>query len=161
MIRDKCGHLDKIPGVISQPLCIALQIALVNLLRDWGVSPDAVVGHSSGEIVAAYASGAISMEEAIITAFWRGQSLTSSQSSGSMAAVELSQEDVQSYLSSGVGVGCVNSPSNVTLSGNRDELDIAVAKIKHDRPTTFARTLGLDHAYHSGKSVRVSIAQFQ
>lgn len=151
MIRDRCGHVERVPGVISQPLCIAVQIALVNLLRSWGIKPDAVVGHSSGEIAAAYASGALTMREAILMAFWRGQSLLLGHHDGSMAAVEMSEAEVQPYLSSGVSVACVNSPSNVTLSGDNTELLGVVAKLKQERPTLFARTLAVDHAYHSGK----------
>ncbi|KPI35158.1 Lovastatin diketide synthase LovF [Cyphellophora attinorum] len=149
MVRDRSGHVAKITGVISQPLCIAVQIALVNLLESWGTRPDAVVGHSSGEIVAAYASGALNMKEAILMAFWRGQSLPVRQSDGSMAAVEMSEEDVQPYLSERVCVACVNSPSNVTLSGDKTALAKLVAKLKQEKPTLFARTLPVDHAYHS------------
>jgi acyl transferase domain-containing protein len=151
MIRDQSGRVDRIPGVISQPLCIAIQIALFNLLRSWGIRPDAVVGHSSGEIVAAYASGALNMKEAILIAFWRGQSLLVGQSDGSMTAVEMSEEDIQPHLSEHVCVACVNSPSNVTLSGDETALAELVAKLKQERPTLFARTLPVDHAYHSRK----------
>lgn len=57
----------------SQPLCTALQVGLVDLLASWKVSPRAVTGHSSGEIAAAYAAGAISSESAWKISYWRGK----------------------------------------------------------------------------------------
>jgi acyl transferase domain-containing protein len=139
-------------GVISQPLCIALQIAMVNLLRQWGVEPDVVVGHSSGEIAAAYASGAVSMSYAIQLSFRRGLSLPESPHSGGMTAVGLGRAEVTPYLRKGVTIGCENSPSNVTLSGDKKTLEQIVADIKFDKPETFIRTLKVDMAYHSCKS---------
>lgn len=60
-----------------QPVCTALQIALISLLCDWGVKPDRVIGHSSGEIAAAYCTGAVSHESALKIAFYRGLSASS------------------------------------------------------------------------------------
>ena len=139
-------------GVISQPLCIALQIAMVNLLRRWGVEPDVVLGHSSGEIAAAYASGALSMRDAIQLSYRRGQSLPDSSRGGGMVVVGLGRAEVMPYLRNGVTIGCENSPSNVTLSGDEKTLEQIVADIKFDKPETFIRTLKVDMAYHSRKS---------
>lgn len=136
-------------GVISQPLCIALQIAMVNLLRRWGVEPDVVLGHSSGEIAAAYASGALSMRDAIQLSYRRGQSLPDSSRGGGMVVVGLGRAEVMPYLRNGVTIGCENSPSNVTLSGDEKTLEQIVADIKFDKPETFIRTLKVDMAYHS------------
>ena len=74
---------------LSQPLCTALQIALVDLLSLWNVNPNSTVGHSSGEIAAAYAAGVHTAEEAIIMAYYRGQVLASHQTPGRMLAVGL------------------------------------------------------------------------
>lgn len=57
---------------ISQPICSVLQIALVDELWSWGVTPSKVVGHSSGEIGAAYAIGALSHRDALAAAYFRG-----------------------------------------------------------------------------------------
>lgn len=57
----------------SQALCSVLQVALVDLLQDWGVRPRAAAGHSSGEIAAAYSTGAIDQESAWRIAYWRGK----------------------------------------------------------------------------------------
>src|SRR4051812_23530077 len=60
---------------LAQPVCTAIQIALVDLLASWNVHPDAVCGHSSGEIAAAYAAGSLTAPEALRAAYHRGQSV--------------------------------------------------------------------------------------
>ncbi|KAB8233986.1 uncharacterized protein BDW43DRAFT_310660 [Aspergillus alliaceus] len=135
----------------AQPLCTAIQVALVNLLRDWGVIPSAVVGHSSGEIAAAYASGAISARLAILLSYFRGQAIKplSASRSGAMAAVGLSPETARAYLQEGVTIACENSPSSVTLSGDKDILNNILNQIHHDDKDVFYRRLAVDVAYHS------------
>lgn len=144
-----------IPGTISQPLCIAIQVALVNLLRTWNVHPDIVIGHSSGELPAAYASGALSLENTITLAYWRGQSLlyASEDSKGAMAAVELGEQEAKRFLGEdgAVVVACVNSPSNVTLSGEAGRVKEVVERVQREKPGVFARVLNVDHAYHSSR----------
>lgn len=137
----------------SQPCCTALQIALVDMLKTWGIEPSAVVGHSSGEIAAAYASGAISAADAIKVAYYRGlaakirSKLVSEK--GGMAAIGLGRQDVTPYLQLGVIVGCENSPSSVTLSGDEDKLTLVMEKVKTDHPSVLVRKLRVDCAYHS------------
>ncbi|KAH0539027.1 Type I Iterative PKS [Glutinoglossum americanum] len=133
----------------SQPLCTAVQVALVNLLRTWGVLPTAVIGHSSGEIAAAYACNAITLAEGIIIAYYRGQVTKECLQAGGMAAVGLSREEVLPYLVEGVVVACENSPSSVTLSGDKQPLDTIVAQLKEEQPETFVGRLHVDMAYHS------------
>ncbi|VUC30496.1 unnamed protein product [Clonostachys rosea] len=133
----------------AQPLSTALQIVIVNLLRSWGILPTSVVGHSSGEIAAAYACGALTMREAIICAYMRGYSTTHVTRVGGMAAVGLGKEGAQPYLVDGVIVACENSPSTVTLSGDSDKLDEVIQAIKKDSPDLLARRLFVDKAYHS------------
>ena len=135
----------------SQPLCTALQIALVDLLATWSITPSAVVGHSSGELAAAYAAGALSAKDAIVAAFYRGQVCKTAKKTGGMAAVGLGKEDVSPYLASGVRVACENSDSSVTLSGDLDVLEKVMAKIKEARPDVLVRKLQVEMAYHSRK----------
>jgi acyl transferase domain-containing protein len=131
-------------------LCTAVQIAIVNLLRTWGVCPAAVVGHSSGEVAAAYASGAITLREAIVVASMRGQAFKKQQKRpGGMAAVGLGRDAVQPYIIDGVVIACENSPVSVTLSGDNDKINLVVDQIKHDFPDVFARRLRVEMAYHS------------
>lgn len=133
----------------SQPLCTAVQIALVNLLRRWNISPSHVIGHSSGELAAAYASGAITAAEAIIAAFYRGLVTKKQIRPGAMAAVGFGREDVASYLTDGVTIACENSPESTTLSGDADKIDVVIGKIKESNPDVLARRLRVEMAYHS------------
>ncbi|KAL2871600.1 type I polyketide synthase [Aspergillus lucknowensis] len=157
---------------LSQPLCTALQIALVELLRSFGVTPTAVVGHSSGEIAAAYCMGGLSLRSACAVAFFRGKlaaRLASSSSSttttttttapnkGAMLAVGLSENEAAAYIDqvasqSGSGraeivVACVNSPGSVTISG--DEAQIQAMQRLVEGEGHFARRLQVEVAYHS------------
>lgn len=133
----------------SQPICTALQIGIVNLLKGWGVNPAAVVGHSSGEMGAAYAAGALTLEAAIIIAYYRGQVTQHHGRTGAMAAIGIGREDVTPYLQDGIMVACENSPKSVTLSGDVEPLDEAISRIKKDMPDCFARKLRVERAYHS------------
>ena len=145
---------------ISQPLCTALQVALVDLLASWGVKPAAVIGHSSGEISAAYAVGALSCESAWKLAFHRGQLSSALAKSldnprGAMISVALSAKDATEYLASKLGsaagrdvvVACNNSPKNVTISGTVEGIN--KLKAAADEDGIFARKLIVDNAYHS------------
>ncbi|OQE36960.1 hypothetical protein PENCOP_c011G07769 [Penicillium coprophilum] len=133
----------------SQPLCVALQIGLVNILRSWGIEPTTIVGHSSGEIGAAYAARAISMRTAIILAYYRGKVAQPLEGLGAMVAVGLSPDEVAQYLTPGVVIACHNSPHSVTLSGDNDSVEHAIKSIKDANPDTLCRRLTVKIAYHS------------
>ncbi|OJI87738.1 hypothetical protein ASPTUDRAFT_61784 [Aspergillus tubingensis CBS 134.48] len=111
--------------------------------------PTAVVGHSSGEITAAYAAGSISAYEAITVAFYRGQVTQLLSKCGAMAAVGMGSRDVQKYLEPGVVVACENSPMSVTLAGDIGVVKLVISKIRDEQPATLARLLQVDKAYHS------------
>ncbi|KAL9076681.1 MAG: hypothetical protein Q9157_003571 [Trypethelium eluteriae] len=133
----------------SQPCCTAVQVALVNVLRTWNLKPSAVVGHSSGEIGAAYAAGALTAAEAIRIAYYRGQVTKEIKSKGGMAATGLGRSAVAPFLKSGVIVGCENSPNSTTLSGDLEVLEEVMKSIEEAYPETLVRTLRVDCAYHS------------
>ncbi|CAI7605698.1 unnamed protein product [Penicillium manginii] len=136
---------------VAQPLCTAVQIALVDMLRQYGIQPSSVIGHSSGEIAAAYASGAMTVEAAITVAYFRGLSIRHRLDGpvGAMAVVGLSREKASSYLLDGVTVACDNSPNNVTLSGDAPILAMVLKSILADNSNTFCRRLDVSVAYHS------------
>ncbi|KAF4459108.1 KR domain-containing [Fusarium albosuccineum] len=136
-------------ATISQPLCTALQIALVDSLAFIGVNPSTVVGHSSGEMAAAYAAGWLTAEEAIIAAYYRGIVSGEVSKIGAMAAVGLSHEEASRFLTAGVVVACENSPSSVTISGDKEQLEGVLDVIRQAKPDTFTRLLQVDKAYHS------------
>ncbi|KAI1118030.1 hypothetical protein F5Y14DRAFT_447438 [Nemania sp. NC0429] len=134
---------------LSQPICTAVQIALVDTLASFGIHADAVVGHSSGEIAAAYAAGALTAKEAITTAFYRGLIANGQKRAGSMAAVGMSWEETQKYLAPNVTIACDNSPRSVTISGDSDQVEKVIRDINEARPDALTRLLKVDKAYHS------------
>lgn len=139
----------------SQPVCTAVQVALVDLLSKWGVTPKAVIGHSSGEIAAAYASGRLTSTQAIIVAYYRGYVVGNSKSRipGAMMAVSLSKEQAdteidQLGLTGSILVACVNSNESVTISGDESSIDALWHSLTHRG--IFARKLNTNgRAYHS------------
>ncbi|ATY65339.1 Beta-ketoacyl synthase [Cordyceps militaris] len=143
----------------SQTLCSVLQVALVDLLRHWNVKARATIGHSSGEIAAAYAAGYISHSDAIKIAYVRGISSAAVTKEGAMMAAGTSREEAQAYLdklpsTTSASVACVNSPSSVTLSGDVEAIDLLEKMISEDNK--FARKLKVKTAYHSAHMQEVS-----
>lgn len=141
---------------LAQPCCTAIQVALVDLLASWGVHPDLVCGHSSGEIAAAYAAGSLTASDALKVAYHRGKSvyylkLKKGTRQGGMLAAGLSETDAQKYLSKyseeTVNVACINSPTSVTLSGDAAAIDEIASKLEEDG--VFNRRLAVPVAYHS------------
>ncbi|KAI1141666.1 putative polyketide synthase [Hypoxylon sp. FL0543] len=143
---------------VSQVFCTAIQIALIDLLAEWHIRPSTVIGHSSGEIAAAYAAGFISCREAILLAYYRGiaVSMRKDQSDarpGAMVGVGIGPEHglaciQQLGLAGQVDLACVNSPKNITMSGDREA--IGIFKDEMDRLSIFNRVLRTDSvAYHS------------
>ncbi|KAL4968634.1 reducing polyketide synthase sphB [Aspergillus stella-maris] len=133
----------------AQPLCTALQIALVDALRTVGIEADAVVGHSSGEIAGAYASGALTAGEAIVAAYYRGFVANKQERRGAMAALGMGVVEAEQFLVPGTGIACDNSPRSVTISGDAEKIEEVLATIRAARPDTLARKLQADKAYHS------------
>ncbi len=139
----------------GQPATTALQIGLVEVFLSLGIVPNAVLGHSSGEIAAAYAAGAISKESAIEISYHRGFLAKRCKDllkvDGGMLAVSIGEEEVSSHISRLTAgravVACCNSPLNTTVSGDED----AIVSLKRllEQSATPARRLRVDTAYHS------------
>lgn len=128
---------------------------MVNRLHRAGVVPSAVIGHSSGEIAAAYASGVLSVTEAIATAYYRGYVTKDQTLLGGMAAIGLGVAEATKLLLNNVVIACDNSPNSVTLSGDTQPLQSVLERLKKEKPDILARKLNVDMAYHSrefGKS---------
>ncbi|KAH8195328.1 hypothetical protein TruAng_010496 [Truncatella angustata] len=155
-------HADTSPineAEFSQPLCTAVQIATVQLLNSWGVRPTVTVGHSSGEMAAAYAAGLLSAEDAIVAAYYRGIVAKDVNTDGAMMAVGLGGAAVEPYLAEVQGrvvIACYNSPALVTLSGDSDAIDEVKTKLVADG--VFARSVKTNgKAYHSHHMAPVSV----
>lgn len=127
----------------------AIQIALINILRAVNMPYDFLIGHSSGETMAAYADGSMNLDEALMTMYWRGKvSLDESFIDGRMAAVGLSSENIKDQLPAGVYVACENSSTSCTLSGPKDKIEQFVAELKSKG--IFAKSVNSGGiAYHS------------
>lgn len=139
---------------ISQPATTAVQIALVSLLSSWGIKPATVVGHSSGEIAAAFAAGALSANACIKIAYYRGvlaESLRNKRRQGGMLAIGASAARVRPMIdrlgSAHVVLACINGPSLITASGDAE----AISKLQStvDDENLLNRRLKVDVAYHS------------
>jgi acyl transferase domain-containing protein len=134
---------------VAQPVSTALQLALCNLLSRWNILPVAAIGHSSGEIAAAYAAGSLNMHDAIRLAYYRGVASQAQTRAGAMAAVGLGYDEVTKWLRPGVVIACENSPSSVTLSGDADALESVLSTLQKEHPQVFQRVLRVNKAYHS------------
>ncbi|KAI0186908.1 hypothetical protein F4808DRAFT_469206 [Astrocystis sublimbata] len=143
-------------AVYSHPLCSILQIALVDLLKSWNITPVAVTGHSGGEIGASYAAGALSRESAWAIAYYRGyvsalMKVKAPNLHGSMMAVGLSHTEAAAWfprVTSGLlVVACINSPVSTTVSGDTPAIEQLLELLQAEG--VFARKLMVDTAYHS------------
>ncbi|KAL4863553.1 hypothetical protein BDV12DRAFT_206394 [Aspergillus spectabilis] len=152
---ESCSRLAK--AEYSQPCCTAIQIAVVDVLASLKVQPSAVVGHSAGEIAAAYAVGALTAAEAITVAYHRGQVVrqVENSSKGGMMAVNLGREQVSPLLTDGVTIACENSPKNVTLSGDISKLNACASNIQSHHPDILVKHLFVNCAYHSAQMKEV------
>ena len=142
-------------GDIAQPASTALQIGLVDLLVSIGIKPQVVLGHSSGEIAAAYASGILPHDVALRVSYCRSFIPSISRRlipiKGAMLSVGLSEAEVSDLIAHPhggiVSVACVNSPHNTTISG--DEAAILEIEQTLNKMGIFNRKLKVDTAYHS------------
>ncbi|OJZ89749.1 hypothetical protein ASPFODRAFT_183092 [Aspergillus luchuensis CBS 106.47] len=147
------GNHDISAAEISQPLCTAVQIALTDMLKDWGVSPETVVGHSSGEIGAAYATGGIDARQAIFAAYFRGAVVAEVSAEGSMVAVGLGKDQAQAIveeceLTESAIVACANSPESTTVSGDADSIN-SLLRVFQNRGIWARKLMTGGTAYHS------------
>ncbi len=134
-----------------QPLLFALQVALVGLLRSWGVSPDALVGHSMGEVAAAHVAGALSLDDAVRIVCRRSRIMKRISGKGAMAVVELSAEQARQVIApqaDSLAVAISNGPRTTVLSGEPQALDSVLAQLEREG-VFFRRLQGGNAASHS------------
>lgn len=136
---------------IAQPAIFAIQVALVALLKSWGIVPAAVVGHSVGEVAAAHVAGVLSLREAARVVYHRGRCMDlDSSHSGTMLAVGLSRDEAATLVQrfdGRISVAALNSPKSVTLSGDKHTLEDIAAELKSSE--IFVRFLDIKYAFHS------------
>ena len=156
-----------------QPICTAVQIALVELLTTWGIKPLIVVGHSSGEVAAAYCAGIISKLHALRVAFLKGVAVAAASQikpqDGAMLAVRLSLEKCQESISrletdqgvesDALQIACHNSPQSVTVSGSKCGIDQLRALLGAEG--VMAKVLNVGIAYHNSQHMHETAQLYQ
>lgn len=134
----------------TQPALFALAYALAELWQSWGIKPDAVMGHSVGEYVAACRAGVFSLEDGLKLIAARGRLMSALPQDGAMMAVMATEAQVQEAIASygaEVSIAAVNAPQNVVISGHRDRVEQIAAKLNAVGIRT--TPLNVSHAFHS------------
>ncbi len=148
-LREGCfsARQDELNEVrLAQPAIFMIQCALVELLKTWGVYPDCVIGHSSGEVAAAYACGALSLAEATRLVYHRATLQQRTAGSGRMLAIGLDRPGIEELLdelgiplgtdeerAGRVEIACVNAPANTVICGRQGALDPVIAELDRRR----------------------------
>ena len=135
---------------VIQPVLFAVMVSLAALWRSCGVHPDAVVGHSQGEVVAAHVAGGLSLEDAARVVALRSRALAAISGRGGMISVSLPREQMMrriDRLTDRIAIAAENGPSMVALSGELDALDEVLAQCEADGIR--ARRIPIDYASHS------------
>jgi myxalamid-type polyketide synthase MxaB len=134
----------------TQPGLFALEYALARLWQSWGVEPDAVLGHSVGEYVAACVAGVLAPEDALKLIEARGRLMWALPSDGAMFAIRAAEDRVLPLLAEmeqRLSIAAVNSPNETVISGARDAAESVAARLRGDG--VVARELSVSHAFHS------------
>lgn len=136
---------------IAQPALFALQVGVTEVLRENGIQPLAVVGHSVGEVAAAWASGILSLPAAVKVIYYRSFHQGQTKGSGHMTAVGLGQQEIEEVFkklnTDQLCVAGINSFRGVTVAGSMEELSTLETELRIQN--VFYKRLDLDYAFHS------------
>jgi len=148
-VLDGRSDLDTTLTKIAQPALLAFQVGVVRMLEVQGLIPQAVLGHSAGETAAAWASGALSLEDAVRTAAVRSRAQEATRGAGRMAAVALPWEAVAQragHAGLTIEIAAFNTPDSVTVTGPAGDVERLVKIVKADGGR--ATVLDLDYPFH-------------
>jgi acyl transferase domain-containing protein/thioesterase domain-containing protein/acyl carrier protein len=132
---------------ITQPALFVIEYSLAKLLGSWGITPNAMVGHSIGEYVAACLAGVFTLDGALSLVALRGK-MMQGLAPGSMLAVPLSEEEVAPLLSAGLSVAVINAPAMTVISGEEKKISDLKDKLLAERGLD-CQVLHTSHAFHS------------
>jgi amino acid adenylation domain-containing protein len=130
----------------TQPVLFVIEYSMAMLWMSWGIKPQAMIGHSIGEYVAACIAGVFTLEDALSLVAVRGR-LMQELPGGSMLAVSLSEKQVQSYLGSQLSLAAINGPSMCVVSGPHEAVNALEKKLSDENVA--CRRLHTSHAFHS------------
>ena len=134
----------------TQPALFAIEYALAQLWKSWGITPDIVIGHSVGEYVAATLAGAFSLEDGLKLIAKRGRLMQTLTQIGEMVAVLADEKEVRSIIqpyAQEVVVAAINAPKSIVISGQSQAIQGAIAMLEAQGVKT--RSLKVSHAFHS------------
>ncbi len=131
---------------MTQPAMFVVEYALARLWMDWGVVPEAMIGHSIGEYVAACLGGVFSLEDALTLVAGRGR-LMQSMPRGSMLAVRLDEQSLRSYLGEGISLAVINGISATVAAGPADAIEDLQKRLTEK--SIDSTPLTTSHAFHS------------
>ena len=131
---------------VTQPTIFVFEYALAQLWIKWGLCPEAMIGHSVGEYVAACLAGVLSLDDALTLVAERGR-LMQEMPRGSMIAVRLDENEVQQYLDGELSLAAVNGPSSCVVAGPIGS--IADLQIRLEKKRITCKLLSTSHAFHS------------
>ncbi|MEH1127717.1 SDR family NAD(P)-dependent oxidoreductase [Micromonospora sp. CPCC 206061] len=143
LLKELRGPLDRVD--IVQPALFAVMTSLATLWQHHGVQPDAVIGHSQGEIAAAYVAGALSLQDAAHVVALRAKAITALPPGGGMASITRPANELD--LPEGLHVAAVNGPSSTVVAGDADLLEAFVTQC--EATGARARKIAVDYASHS------------
>ncbi|AUX26446.1 polyketide synthase [Sorangium cellulosum] len=135
---------------VVQPALFAMAVGLAAVWRAWGLEPSAVVGHSQGEVPAAYVAGALSLEDAARIVAVRSRLVRRVSGAGAMAVIERPVGEVEQRIARFAGalsVAAVNTPRSTVVSGDAEAVDRLLAELEAEQ--VFARKVNVDYASHS------------
>ncbi len=130
----------------TQPALFIVEYALSQLWMSWGIRPNALIGHSVGELTAACIAGVFSWQDALTLIVERGR-LMQSMPAGDMLAVQASEKQLAQFLADGLELAGVNSPGFCVVSGAPDAITVLSGKL--ERAEIKSRLLHTSHAFHS------------